>query len=62
MVGRSTTSAAFSTANSKEKTFDGLEDKVFEAEVKMTLTAGCSGFDWADPYPLDGEGVCRAVA
>lgn len=28
----------FSTANAKEKTFDGLEDKVFEAEIKLTLT------------------------
>jgi hypothetical protein len=27
----------FNVANSKEKTFDGLEDKVFEAEIKLTL-------------------------
>jgi hypothetical protein len=30
--------AIFDTANAKDKTFDGLEDKVFEAEIKMTLT------------------------
>ena len=29
---------AFSTPNAKDKTFDGLEDKVFEAEIKVTLT------------------------
>lgn len=28
----------FSTAGAKEKTFDGREDKVFEAEIKLTLT------------------------
>lgn len=27
-----------STAGVKEKTFDGLEDKIFEAEIKVTLT------------------------
>lgn len=27
----------FSSAGSKEKTFDGLEEKVFEAEIKLTL-------------------------
>jgi hypothetical protein len=27
----------FSTAGSKEKTFDGLEEKVFEAQIKLTL-------------------------
>ena len=30
--------AVFNTAGAKEKTFDGLESKVFEAEVKVTLT------------------------
>jgi hypothetical protein len=30
--------ATFSTLNAKEKTFDGLEDKIFEAEIKVTLT------------------------
>jgi hypothetical protein len=34
--------AAFSTVNSKEKTFDGLEDKIFEAEIKVTLTRAAS--------------------
>ena len=34
--------ATFSTANAKEKTFDGLEDKVFEAEIKVTLTRAAS--------------------
>jgi hypothetical protein len=34
--------AAFSTANAKEKTFDGLEDKIFEAEIKVTLTRAAS--------------------
>lgn len=29
--------ATFSTAGAKEKTFDGLEDRVFEAQVKLTL-------------------------
>ena len=28
----------FSTADSKDKTFDGLEGRVFEAEIKLTLT------------------------
>ena len=28
----------FATAGAKEKTFDGLEEKVFEAELKVTLT------------------------
>jgi hypothetical protein len=28
----------FSTVDAKEKTFDGLEGKVFEAEIKLTLT------------------------
>ena len=28
----------FSTVGAKEKTFDGREDKVFEAEIKLTLT------------------------
>jgi len=31
-----------STEGVKEKTFDGLEDKVFEAEVKVTLTRAAS--------------------
>ena len=30
--------ATLSTLNVREKTFDGLEDKVFEAEIKVTLT------------------------
>jgi len=30
--------ATLSTLNVKEKTFDGLEDKIFEAEIKVTLT------------------------
>jgi hypothetical protein len=34
--------ATFSTANAKEKTFDGLEDKIFEAEIKVTLTRAAS--------------------
>jgi hypothetical protein len=29
---------AFNTSGAKEKTIDGLEDRVFEAEVKLTLT------------------------
>jgi hypothetical protein len=29
---------AFSTTGAKEKTIDGLEDRVFEAEIKLTLT------------------------
>jgi hypothetical protein len=29
--------ATLSTLNVKEKTFDGLEDKIFEAEIKLTL-------------------------
>jgi hypothetical protein len=32
----------FSTSGAKEKTFDGLEDKVFEAEIKVTLTRSAS--------------------
>jgi hypothetical protein len=30
--------AVFNTSGAKEKTLDGLEDKVFEAQVKVTLT------------------------
>jgi hypothetical protein len=33
----------FSTENAKEKTFDGLEDKVFEAEIKVTLARSSGG-------------------
>jgi hypothetical protein len=35
--------ATFSTLNAKEKTFDGLEDKVFEAEIKVTLARSSGG-------------------
>lgn len=28
----------FNTAGAKEKTFDGLEERIFEAEIKLTLT------------------------
>ncbi len=28
----------FATAGAKEKTFDGLEERIFEAEIKLTLT------------------------
>jgi hypothetical protein len=35
--------ATLSTANVKEKTFDGLEDKVFEAEIKVTLARSSGG-------------------
>jgi hypothetical protein len=34
--------ATLSTLNVKEKTFDGLEDKIFEAEIKVTLTRAAS--------------------
>ena len=35
--------ATFSTVNAKEKTFDGLEDKIFEAEIKVTLARDAVG-------------------
>jgi hypothetical protein len=35
--------SALSTANVKEKTFDGLEDRVFEAEIKVTLGRSSGG-------------------
>lgn len=34
---------AFSTSGAKEKTLDGLEDKIFEAEIKVTLTRAAGG-------------------
>lgn len=36
---------AFSTQESKEKTIDGLEAKVFEAEIKVTLNRADNGTD-----------------
>ena len=36
---------AFSTPGSKEKTIDGLEAKVFEAEIKVTLNRADNGTD-----------------
>ena len=33
---------SFSTVGAKEKTFDGLEEKIFEAELKVTLTRSAS--------------------
>jgi len=34
--------SSFSTVGAKEKTFDGLEAKIFEAELKVTLTRSAS--------------------
>jgi len=34
---------AFSTSGAKEKTLDGLEDKIFEDEIKVTLTRAAGG-------------------
>ena len=34
---------AFDTAEAKEKTLDGLESKIFEAEIKVTLTRSAGG-------------------
>jgi hypothetical protein len=47
----------FNTAGAKEKTFDGLEERIFEAEIKLTLTR-----DTATTGPTLTRWMARAYA